>query len=412
MNGLRVNFSRLKGDLEALGRIGRTPEGGVSRPSFSDTDMAARTWFLGRLRDAGLAARVDGAGNIFARVPEGGVGGPVILLGSHLDSVPNGGIYDGALGTLAALEALRVARERGLRLKRPLELVAFTDEEGAYGGFFGSYAFTGVLTEEMVQAQQDASGLRLVDAMARHGLNAMDALAARRDPAQIHAYLELHIEQGPILERLGTPIGIVEGICGIRRFRITFRGRADHAGTTPMDARRDALVAAADCVVRARQLGLDAAPHGRATVGVLRVDPGVANIVPQRVELILEVREQDPAALERLGGRGQELARTVAAAWGLAVEIEPWLSIDPVPMAPAVRAAIGAAAEGLGLRTHAMPAGAGHDAQVVGRVAPAGMVFIPCRDGRSHSPLEHADDAACEHGANVLLNAALALADA
>jgi N-carbamoyl-L-amino-acid hydrolase len=408
----RVNFPRLKADLEALGRIGRTPEGGVSRPSFSDADLEARRWFLGRLRDAGLVPHVDGAGNIFARSAEGPPAGPVVLIGSHLDSVPNGGMYDGALGTLAGLEVVRVVRERGLRPNRPLEVVAFTDEEGAYGGFFGSYAVTGVLTAEMVRAQQDAGGLRLIDAMARHGLNALDALGARRDPAEIHAYLELHIEQGPILERLGIPIGIVEGICGIRRFRVTFRGRADHAGTTPMDARQDALVAAADCVVRARRLGLGAAPNGRATVGVLQVDPGVANIVPRRADLILELREQDPVALELLSAQGQEAARAAAEAWGVGVEIEPGLRIDPVPMGPPVRAAIGAAAQALGLRAHAMPAGAGHDAQVVGRVASAGMIFIPCREGRSHSPLEHAEDRDCENGANVLLNAALRLANA
>ena len=405
----RVNFPRLKADLEALGRIGRAPGGGITRPSFSDADMEARRWFQGRLREAGLEPRVDGAGNITARSGDGG--GPAVFLGSHLDSVPNGGMFDGALGTLAALEALRVVRERGLRLKRPLELVAFTDEEGAFGGFFGSYAFTGALSPEMVRAQQDVRGLRLADAMARHGLDAMQAPAARRDPAGIHAYLELHIEQGPVLERLGLPIGIVETICGIRRWAVTFRGRADHAGTTPMDARKDALVAAADLVVRAHRLGLEAAPHGRATVGVLHADPGVANIVPERAELILELREQDPAALEALAARGAELAAGAARAWGLEVEIAPLLRIDPVAMAPAVQAAVAGAAQALGLKAHRMPAGAGHDAQVLGRVARAGMVFVPCRDGRSHSPLEHADDAACENGANVLLHAALALAD-
>jgi len=404
----RVDFPRLKADLEALGRIGRTPEGGVSRPSFSDADMEARRWFLGRLRDAGLAPRVDGAGNIFAGSRRGG---PAVLVGSHLDSVPNGGMFDGALGTLAALEVVRVVTERGLRAARPLELVAFTDEEGAFGGFFGSYAFTGVLTPEMVRAQQDARGLRLVDAMARHGLNALDALQARRDPAAIHVYLELHIEQGSILERLGVPVGVVEGICGIRRFRVEFQGRADHAGSTPMDARQDALVAAADFVVQARRLGLEAGPDGRATVGVLQVEPGVANIVPHRAALVLEVREQAPGALEALAARGVELAGAVARAWGLAVETQPLLRIDPVPMAPAVQAAIAAAAGRLGLPVHRMAAGAGHDAQVVGRVARAGMLFVPCRDGRSHSPVEYADDAACENGANVLLNAALRLAN-
>src|SRR5574341_78499 len=200
---LRINFARLKRDLEELGSIGRSPQGGVSRPSFSDADMQARRWLTDRITAAGMEARMDAAGNIF-----GGwqTGSPVILAGSHIDSVPNGGRFDGALGVLAALECLRRIKEEGIRLRHPLELVAFTDEEGAFGGFFGSYAFTGVLQPHDIPKARDARGQRLVDAMARQGMDAMQALGARRDPGEIRAYVELHIEQGPVLEARRTPI--------------------------------------------------------------------------------------------------------------------------------------------------------------------------------------------------------------
>jgi N-carbamoyl-L-amino-acid hydrolase len=398
----RVNFPRLKADLEALGRIGRGPGGGITRPSFSDADMEARRWFQGRLREAGLEPRVDGAGNITARSGNGG--GPAVFLGSHLDSVPNGGMFDGALGTLAALEALRVARERGLRLRRPLELVAFTDEEGAFGGFFGSYAFTGVLTADDITKARDSTGLRIADAMGRHGLDAMQALTARRDPGQIHAYVELHIEQGPVLEARKISIGVVDAIVGIHRYGITFRGRADHAGPTPMRDRKDALLGASDLVLQGRDLALTSgSPASRITVGVVQMNPGVANIVPAEAYLTYEIREQSAELLRLLAEKSQGLAADIAKAWGLEVSIETILQIDPVPLAKEVKAAIAAAAEELGLSHLRLPAMAGHDAQVVGRVAPAGMIFVPSQDGRSHSPLEFTSDEDVERGANVLL---------
>lgn len=402
----RVDFPRLKADLEALGRIGRTPEGGVSRPSFSDADMAARAWFLGRLRDAGLSPRVDGAGNIFARTPEGGgTGGSVVLLGSHLDSVPNGGMYDGALGTLAALEVLRVVRDRGLRPRRPLELVAFTDEEGAFGGFFGSYAFTGVLTAEMVRAQQDASGLRLEDAMARHGLNAMDALGARRDPAEIHAYLELHIEQGPVLERRGVPIGIVEAIVGIAQADLRFRGRADHAGTTPMTIRRDAFLGAAEFAVRARELvRARGTRHSRLTFGVVEVRPQVPNIVPFEARLRQELRDIAPERLWRLAAGTRRLAARVARRRHLALEWQEVFRHRPVQLAPRLQGLIREVCRDRGLAALRLPSGAGHDAQILAAVTEAGMIFVPSQGGRSHRPDERTAWPALGRGVDVLLH--------
>ncbi len=405
---MRVNLLRLKRDLEELGAIGRAPEGGVSRPSWSDADMEARRWLLERIAAAGLETRVDAAGNIFGRWQPGR---PVVMVGSHIDSVPNGGIFDGPLGVLAGLECLRRIKEEGIRLRHPLELVAFTDEEGAFGGFFGSYAFTGVLKAEDIPSIRDSKGLRIIDAMARHGIEAMQAPAASRSPKEIRAYVELHIEQGPVLEAQRIPIGVVEAIVGIRRYGVTFRGRADHAGTTPMRDRKDALLGAADLILRGRELVLtEGTEASRVTVGIIQVKPAVGNIVSAEAYLTYELREQSGELLGSLAEKSRALAAKVASARGLEVSIETILEIDPVPVAEEVKAAIMAAADELGLKHLRLPAMAGHDAQVVGRVASAGMIFVPSRDGRSHSPLEFTADEDVERGANVLLLTLLRLA--
>jgi beta-ureidopropionase / N-carbamoyl-L-amino-acid hydrolase len=405
---MRVDFSRLRRDLDELGAIGRTPEGGVSRPSWSDADMQARRWLLGRITAAGLVPRVDAAGNMLGRWQQGG---PAILVGSHLDSVPNGGTLDGALGVLAGLECLRRIKETGVPLRHPMELVAFTDEEGAFGGFFGSYAFTGCLEAKDIPTITDSVGVRITDAMARHGEDALHAPAACRNPEDIRAYVELHIEQGPTLEAKQVPIGVVDAIVGIRRFGITFRGRADHAGTTPMTDRRDALLGASDLIQQGRELVLaEGTPASRLTVGVLQVKPGAANIIPAEVFLTYELREVSSDMLRTLADRSRALAADIAKAWGLTVSIETIMDIEPVRLSDEVKACIVSAAEELGVRHLRLPAMAGHDAQVVGRVAPAGMIFVPSKDGRSHSPLEHTADADLERGANVLLLTLLKLA--
>ncbi len=403
-----VDFPRLKRDLEELGAIGRTPEGGVSRPSWSEADVEARRWLQARIASAGMEARVDAAGNIFGRWQSGS---PVILVGSHIDSVPNGGMFDGSLGVLTGLECLRRIKEEGVRLRYPLELVAFTDEEGAFGGFFGSHAFTGVLKVGDIPNIKDSSGLRIAEAMARQGFDATQAHTAHRNPGEVRAYVELHIEQGPVLEAQQIPIGVVETIVGIRRYGITFRGRADHAGTTPMQDRKNALLGAADLVLKGHELVLrEGTPASRVTVGILQLRPAVANIVPAEAYLTYELREQSVEVLRALAEKSRVLTSSVASAWGLEVSIETILEIDPVQLADEIRAAVVAAADEIGCRYLHMPAMAGHDAQVVSRVAKAGMIFVPSRNGRSHSPLEFTSDEDVEGGANVLLLTLLRLA--
>jgi len=405
---LRVDLERLRQDIEALASIGRDPTGGISRPAWSPAHEEARAWLLGRLREAGLATRVDPAGNVFGRLGEGS---PVVITGSHIDTVPRGGPLDGALGVLAGLECLRAVAASGRRHARPLEVAAFTDEEGRFYGFFGSRALTGSLDRVLAERLSDPTGLPLPEAMRRAGFDLAAAPTARRDPREIAAYVELHIEQGPWLEVDDVPIGVVEGIVGIRRFRLTFVGQPDHAGTTPMDRRKDAFLTAAEYATKSRELVVRGG-EGRAvtTIGVVEVRPGVPNIVPERATLLQELRDSDPASLERLASRTLQAARRVARQRGLILEVEHLMRADPVLMSPRIQATIEATAKELGLGTRRMPSGAGHDAQILAAVTEAGMIFVPSQGGRSHRPDEWTDWPALERGANMLLGTLLRLA--
>jgi hydantoinase/carbamoylase family amidase len=405
---LRIDIGRLRRDIEALAAIGRDPTGGISRPAWSPAHEEARAWLLAQLRAAGLAARVDSAGNVFGRLGEGT---PAVLTGSHIDTVPRGGPLDGALGVLAGLECLRTIAGSGVRPARALEVAAFTDEEGRFYGFFGSRAMTGSLDRVLAERLADPGGLALSEAMRRAGFDLARAPEARRDPGEIAAYVELHIEQGPWLEAEDVPIGIVEGIVGIRRLRLTFVGQPDHAGTTPMDRRKDAFLTAAEYATKSRELVVRGG-EGRAvtTIGVVDVRPGVPNIVPERAALLQELRDSDPALLERLATRTLQAARRVARRRGLVLEVEHLMRAEPVRMSPRIQAAIEAAAASLAHPTRRMPSGAGHDAQVLAAVTDAGMIFVPSQGGRSHRPDEWTDWPALERGANVLLGTLLRLA--
>jgi N-carbamoyl-L-amino-acid hydrolase len=406
---MRINLPRLRHDLEDLGEIGKTPEGGVWRSSFSEADLEARRWYLQRLNDAGLQHWADTAGNIYARLGEGS---PAVVAGSHLDSVPNGGRFDGALGVMAAFECLRAMKDYGIRTKLPIEAVAFTDEEGRFGGFIGSYAVIGNLPYEEVLRRRDLRGIPLAEAMRNVGLDPTQIGEARRLPQDIKAYVELHIEQGPILESLGVPIGVVQGIVAGSRTWVTFRGRADHAGTTPMSMRKDALLGAAEFGLRAREMVLaEGSGTTVGTVGVLELKPGASNIVPETAFLTLDLRDISWELLQSLLARTGVLAHEVAEKWGLEVSIERMRVSEPAHMSPHVQAIIDQVAQNLGHKTHWMNSGAGHDAQVMAKVTEAGMIFVPSRQGRSHSPAEFTAWEQIENGANVLLNTLLRLAN-
>ena len=406
---LSISLPRLRSHIETLSRFGRNPDGrGITRSCWSPAHEQARAWLLERMKDAGLAARVDTAGNTFGRL---GGDGPTVMTGSHIDTVPQGGPLDGALGVLAGLECLQTIHESGIATRRPLTVTAWSDEEGRYASLFGSRAFTGKLDPRQIPAMSSADGERLVDAMARAGFDAREAPKAKCDPRALSSYVELHIEQGPHLEAARIPIGVVEGIVGIRRQRLVFIGEPDHAGTTPMARRKDAFLGAADYALRAREHVVKKG-SGRSVTnfGRIELEPGVSNIVPARALLLQEIRELDARVLARIHRECLALAREVARRRGLTVEVTSLSRTEPARCAPRVLAAVERASRALRLRTRQMPSGAGHDAQNLASITDAGMIFIPSKGGRSHRPDETSDWKAIERGANVLLHTLLELA--
>ena len=411
---IAVSLPRLTSRIDALARFGALPGGGVTRFCWSPAHEQARAWLLGEMRAAGLETWVDPAGNVFgaagirAWVPET----PAVVTGSHIDTVPEGGVLDGALGVLAGLECLQVIRETKTRHRRPLVVAAWSDEEGRYGSLFGSRAFCGLLDAARIDEMAAVDGTRLVDAMAGAGFDAHRAAEAKAPAGAVASYVELHIEQGPRLEEAGVPIGVVEAIVGVRRSRVIFVGQADHAGTTPMPRRRDAFLAAADYALRVREHVVTRGSDVSVTnFGVVRVHPGASNIVPGRAELMHEMRDPDAGVLERLAGECAALAREVARAHRLEAEIQPVSATTPAQCSPRVQATIQKVCDTLGLGHQRLYSAAGHDAQNLARVVDAGMIFIPSQGGRSHRVDEMSDPAAIERGANALLHTLLVLAD-
>jgi N-carbamoyl-L-amino-acid hydrolase len=404
-----VDVDRLRADFEALASIGSTPDGGIDRTTSSDAHLAARSWFLGRATEAGLETRIDPAGNHSALLASGSQQSRTLLLGSHLDSVPNGGRYDGALGVLAALETLRVVRESGIALPVTLEAIDFTDEEGTLVGLLGSWALVGALTNEVLANPRGGIDA-LKRGLARAGLDPARLSEARRDPSSLAAYLELHIEQGPVLERSRVDIGVVSGIVGSRSFRFRFRGTRSHAGTTSMDARRDAVVGASRFAVGVREVVVRDFPGCVATVGDIRVEPGAYNVVPCQAVIKLEFRSQEEQQLDRLEETLLSLGHLEAEREHLELDVAPvgrWIS---APMDPGLRATIATVTAALGLSSLELPSGAGHDAQALATVTRSAMIFVPSAGGLSHDPGEQTVWRDGVNGANVLLGTALEVA--
>jgi N-carbamoyl-L-amino-acid hydrolase len=406
---LRVNADRLRADFEALAQIGWSPPHGLGRVAFSAAHVEARAWLLARGRAAGLQARVDTAGNHSLVLPARDPAARTLLLGSHLDSVPHGGRYDGALGVVCALEVVRAVQDHGVELPVTLEAIDFTDEEGTLLGTLGSRALAGELSTAMLAEPRGGREL-LVRELARMELTTEGLLAARRPPESLACFVELHIEQGPVLEAAGVDIGVVTGIRGNCSYEVVFQGDAAHAGTTPMDVRRDAGLGAAAFVLGVRETVVRDYPSCVANVGKIELEPGAFNVVPGRARVAMECRSLDGRQLDALADALLARARAEAAARGLVVEVRRVGRWDPTVTDPRVRAAISRAATELGLSSMELPSGAGHDAQVLARRVPSGMVFVPSAGGISHHPSEHTAWQQCVDGANVLLGAIVELA--
>jgi len=405
---IRINIDRLKRDLEELGRIGRDERGGVSRPSFSPSDLEARAWLKKRIEEAGLCYRQDGAGNQFGRLE---CAGKTVMAGSHIDTVPNGGMFDGAVGVLAALEAARRILEEKIPLKKALEIASFTDEEGnLVGDFLGSRAFMGLLDENEVRNGRTSFGMPFRDVLKRTEFTADGILAAHKDRPALEAYLELHIEQGPVLEEEGIPIGVVERISGKHYRQCAYVGESGHAGTTPLELRHDAFLGLADLVLRATQFVATKHYGSMLTVGKVALHPGSFSVIPGRADFTLEFRSAAPEAMAAIERDVFALAEDIAATRGLKFISKVIDQTTPVTVAPRLVSLIEEECRSLGHASLRVTSGAGHDAQILAGACDSGMIFIPSPDGVSHTPGERVDWGDLEKGANVLLRTLLRLA--
>jgi beta-ureidopropionase / N-carbamoyl-L-amino-acid hydrolase len=402
-----VNSQRLQTSLEKLSEFGRNPDGGVTRLGYSDTELAARQYVRGLMEQAGLTIRTDAAGNLF-----GGRAGleklPVLLFGSHIDSVLNGGIFDGDVGSLGAIEVIQALKEAGVKTRHPLEVVVWTNEEGNHFGIstMGSGLAAGSLGPEIL-TRKDEEGLTVADWLRRYGQDPADLASARSTPGALAGYLELHIEQGPNLEQAKIPIGVVQGIIGLKRWNCVATGFANHAGTTPMDHRKDALAAASRDLLAVREVVRGESGRQVGTVGFMKVQPGAVNVIPGRVEFPIELRDLDAAKIDRMWNHIQVQLKQIDKEENVETTCTEFDDIAPARTDQAMQSAIRRAAKSLGLATMDLPSGAVHDAQQMAKLAPFGMIFVPSHDGISHSPKEFTTWQDVANGVEVLYRSVL-----
>jgi N-carbamoyl-L-amino-acid hydrolase len=403
---LRINAERLQRNLEGLSVYGRPAAGtfaaGVSRVAYSDADLAGRKYAMELMRAAGLDPRIDAAGNIMGLREGTDRSLKPILFGSHIDSVPQGGNFDGDLGSLSAIEVLHTLKEHDVTTRHPLQMVIWQNEEG---GLVGSRAARG----EALDLERQYNGGRLSDALRKIGGDPAKLADARIAPGAFHCYLELHIEQGGNLDRAGIPIGVVEGIVSIDEYDVEIHGFANHAGTTPMPERRNALLAAAKLIEAVQQIVTREPGRQVGTVGRLAVYPNAPNVVPGLVKHSIELRDLSAEKISRLGDEIQKQAQQIARETNTEINIKK-IENDPAALAtPEIQSQIEEAARSLGLKTMRLPSGAGHDAQMMAKLGPMGMIFVPSGGGISHSPKELTRWPDCANGANVLLQTILGM---
>jgi N-carbamoyl-L-amino-acid hydrolase len=401
---LSVDGARLWDSLMELARIGATPKGGVCRLALTELDGQARDLFVRWAEAAGCSVRIDAIGNVFARRAGRTAGLPAVVAGSHIDSQPTGGKFDGSFGVLAALEVLRTLNDAGVETEAPLEIAVWTNEEGSrfVPVMMGSGVFARAFSLEHALAQRDRQGVSVGEALQRIGY-----AGAAVEAAPVGTYFEAHIEQGPVLEANEKVIGVVQGALGQRWYDVVLQGMEAHAGPTPMALRRDALLAASALVEAVNRIALERSPHARATVGSLEVFPNSRNVIPGRVSLSVDLRAPDDAMLDSMDAALRAICAELAQRRGVEVAVEQVVYFPPQPFAPALRDGIRDDATALGLGTMDVVSGAGHDAVYLARVAPTAMIFVPCAGGISHNEIEDARPEHLEAGCNVLLQSML-----
>jgi len=404
---IRIDAARLWSTLETMAHIGGTPAGGVTRLALSEEDRMARTLLRDWALEAGFSCDVDSMGNMFIRRAGKNRALPPVMTGSHVDSQPQGGNYDGIYGVLAGLEVLRTLNDNQTETERDIVLVNWTNEEGARfaPAMLASGVWSGQLTQEFAYARSDSAKITVREALEAIGYRG--ELPARAFP--VHACYELHIEQGPILEDEGIDIGLVRAAMGQRWFTLTLEGFAAHAGTTPMHSRRDALTAFAELALQVEAIGYQHAPDGRATIGMAQVTPNSRNVVPSRVVCSVEFRHPDSEALAAMEASLRQAAEGLAAR-GVQADVERIFDYAPITFDADCLARSEAAVTALGYTAKPMVSGAGHDTCYISKIAPASMIFIPCVKGISHNEEERILPAWSEKGANVLLHSLLSAA--
>lgn len=399
-----VQQERIWQRLETLSGFGATPGGGVTRLALSMEDRAAAEEVGRWLEPHGFSHRLDSAGNHFWRY-DNGLTGPAVLVGSHLDSVPNGGRFDGAAGVVAAAEVAQVLVQSGTRVRRPLEVIAFANEEGVRypGGLMGSQALAGKFADDSLLDIQDPGGVSLRSALADFGVPSPSLLAARRDPESLAAYFELHVEQGGVLEEAGAPVGLVSGITGLYQARLELTGRSGHAGATPMQGRRDPMLGFAQVARMVEAVARASAGAVRGTVGWVSASPGAENVIPASVRFSIDVRSVDGASLD---GALQEVyteLKRVCAERDLSFKVLTEQHTEPVILDPGLRSRLETMAQRIGVEHPTLPSGGGHDAMIMQSVCPTAMVFVRSRQGLSHCPEEYSSAEDLAVGAELLL---------
>ena len=404
-----INTDRFRQSMEEMARIGATKGGGVHRLTLTDADKQARDLFAAWASDAGLDLRIDEMGNMFARRAGRDENTPPAMAGSHLDSVPNGGRFDGSLGVLGALEAVRTLNDRNISTRRPIEIVNWTNEEGPRfpPSMLGSGVFAGAISLEAAYETRDSEDVRFLDELERIGYRG-DAPCV---PSSIGSYLELHIEQGAALVNEGVQVGVVEGIFGLTWLRITMKGERDHAGPTPMRMRRDALVGAARTIAAIREIPATLHPEFVATVGELSLSPNAINVIPDQVTFSVDFRHSEPEMLGKARKLVEEAAHREAEKENLEIEIQDVGGSTPTAFDEGVAQAVRSACEESGYSHRSMWSAAGHDARYAADLGPTAMIFVPCVAGKSHSEEEDMDWADGYRGCDVLTRTLMKLAD-
>lgn len=402
----KVNQDRLESRIMELAKFGLQENGETERVAFSDADVAAQKWVMNTLTNLELEVYIDFAGNVIGTRKGKDASLKPISFGSHIDRVPNGGNYDGCVGSMASLEVLEVLKENKITTKHPLEIIIFSNEEG---GVMGSRAIAGHLGKSALSVI-NSSGYSMGEGIMRLGGDTTRIAEVARKNEEIAAFLELHIEQGGILEKENIQIGIVEGIVGLKWWEVEFTGFANHAGTTPMNARQDALLAAAKFIIAVNETANSFEGAQVATVGKIKAEPGAPNVIPGKVVTSLEVRDLSSAVIEKVYQAIKTKGEEIAKASNVQVEFRALdTTADPAIMTSTIQKELKASAKKLGLSSKKMPSGAGHDAQDMALITPTGMIFIPSKGGISHSPKEFTSAEDMANGANVLLHTILAL---